>query len=290
MAAQTFAVRFAEYGNRVFDIRTGIIKSDMTAGVQSKYDKLIEGQRNVIYETRLQVLLGEQECEDPRAALFTIDELWADYLAEIAELKSGIHWVSFGGKNPFDAFLHEAEQLFHVVHGRIAEAIGLDFDDSLEVVTGKGRVVVGEIVGRVSVLVRTGFLQDVTVNIRRVLFRTAKHHVLEEMGEARLAWLDFVARSGLHRDLDRDDIGVIGPDDDHAQPVVELAHQVGHVEYLCALRSFSRIGSFLFSAGHDQYAGQHAHEQLFHSDCLHYDYTRTTPMTGAACKRCIISD
>lgn len=42
MAAQTYAVRLAEYGIRVFDLRPGIIKSDMTSGVQSKYDTLIE--------------------------------------------------------------------------------------------------------------------------------------------------------------------------------------------------------------------------------------------------------
>lgn len=42
MAARNYAVRLAEYGIPVFDVRPGIIESDMTAGVREKYDKLIE--------------------------------------------------------------------------------------------------------------------------------------------------------------------------------------------------------------------------------------------------------
>lgn len=41
MAAQNYAVRLADQGIGVFDIRPGIIATDMTAGVQAKYDKLI---------------------------------------------------------------------------------------------------------------------------------------------------------------------------------------------------------------------------------------------------------
>ena len=42
MAAQNFAVRLAAEDIRVYDIRPGIIGTDMTAGVQEKYDKLID--------------------------------------------------------------------------------------------------------------------------------------------------------------------------------------------------------------------------------------------------------
>ena len=41
MVAQTFAVRLAEYGINVYEIRPGIIETDMTSGVREKYDKLI---------------------------------------------------------------------------------------------------------------------------------------------------------------------------------------------------------------------------------------------------------
>lgn len=42
MATQLFAVRLGEYNIPVYEVRPGIIKTDMTAGVKEKYDKLIE--------------------------------------------------------------------------------------------------------------------------------------------------------------------------------------------------------------------------------------------------------
>ncbi|MEO6188881.1 MAG: 3-ketoacyl-ACP reductase [Ginsengibacter sp.] len=43
MATQLFAVRLGKYDIPVFEVRPGIIKTDMTAGVEEKYDKLIAG-------------------------------------------------------------------------------------------------------------------------------------------------------------------------------------------------------------------------------------------------------
>ena len=40
-AAAIFADRLAEHGIKVFEVRPGIIQTDMTAGVQAKYDKAI---------------------------------------------------------------------------------------------------------------------------------------------------------------------------------------------------------------------------------------------------------
>ena len=41
MITPLFAARLAEYGIRVYEIRPGIIATDMTAGVTAKYDELI---------------------------------------------------------------------------------------------------------------------------------------------------------------------------------------------------------------------------------------------------------
>lgn len=41
MTAQNFAVRMAEYGINVYEVRPGIIATDMTSAVTEKYDKLI---------------------------------------------------------------------------------------------------------------------------------------------------------------------------------------------------------------------------------------------------------
>lgn len=43
MITTLFADKLAEYGIFVFEVRPGIIKTDMTSGVTDKYDKLIEG-------------------------------------------------------------------------------------------------------------------------------------------------------------------------------------------------------------------------------------------------------
>jgi NAD(P)-dependent dehydrogenase (short-subunit alcohol dehydrogenase family) len=42
MASKLWAVRLAEFGINVYDVRPGVIRSDMTSGVEEKYDRLIE--------------------------------------------------------------------------------------------------------------------------------------------------------------------------------------------------------------------------------------------------------
>lgn len=42
MTTQLFAVRLGEYNIPVFEVRPGVIRTDMTAGVTEKYDRLIE--------------------------------------------------------------------------------------------------------------------------------------------------------------------------------------------------------------------------------------------------------
>jgi len=42
MATQLFAVRLGEFNIPVYEVRPGVIKTDMTAGVTAKYDQLIE--------------------------------------------------------------------------------------------------------------------------------------------------------------------------------------------------------------------------------------------------------
>lgn len=43
MAVKLYAARLAEYGINVYEVRPGIIATDMTAGVRGKYDALIDG-------------------------------------------------------------------------------------------------------------------------------------------------------------------------------------------------------------------------------------------------------
>ncbi len=40
------------------------------------------------------------------------DDLWADYLANVAELKGGAHWVSWGGRDPLFEFLKGVQEIY----------------------------------------------------------------------------------------------------------------------------------------------------------------------------------
>ena len=42
MATQLWAARLGEFGIPVYEVRPGVIKTDMTAGVQEKYDRLFD--------------------------------------------------------------------------------------------------------------------------------------------------------------------------------------------------------------------------------------------------------
>jgi preprotein translocase subunit SecA len=101
-----------------------------------KYEQIIEAQRRILHVKRREVLLNtsgsileseapelfERLCErfgrasltelERRLTLLKIDEAWSNYLADIAELRSGIHWVSLGGKDPFNEYLHRAAMSF----------------------------------------------------------------------------------------------------------------------------------------------------------------------------------
>ncbi len=101
----------------------------------------------------------------------------------------------------------------------VLEPVGLDLQHRLEVFLRERRVVVRVVVRRVGVLLGARARHDRLVLLRRVLLRPAKHHVLEEVGEAGLAGLDLVPRARLHGDLERDDVRKSRGHDDHLQPV-----------------------------------------------------------------------
>ena len=64
-----------------------------------RYELPIEGQRHRIHSRRQEVLEGNTACDselERLVTLRTIDDLWSDYLARIAELRSGLPWLSWG--------------------------------------------------------------------------------------------------------------------------------------------------------------------------------------------------
>jgi len=89
-----------------------------------KYESVIEGQRQAIQGRRQQILTGDIPCSselERLVRLTTIDDLWADYRAEITELRSGIHWVTWGNRDPLFEYLSGVHKLFQQLEADIEE-------------------------------------------------------------------------------------------------------------------------------------------------------------------------
>ncbi|MDQ2841877.1 MAG: accessory Sec system translocase SecA2 [Acidobacteriota bacterium] len=112
-----------------------------------KYESLVEYHRCEVYRLRREILIspawsiasmlpGELHAqlldgvgEDPletvgrSLALAVIDDLWADYLANVAELRGGIHWVSWGGRDPLFEFLTGVREIYAEFDQRLKDEI-----------------------------------------------------------------------------------------------------------------------------------------------------------------------
>ena len=112
-----------------------------------KYEGLIEHHRRSVAEWRNKVVDGSAEWllkeQDPerwdvvverwgeeraqaverRVTLSKIDDIWPDYLAAIAELRGGIHWVSWSGKDPLHTFLTRAGEIYDETRERMEDEI-----------------------------------------------------------------------------------------------------------------------------------------------------------------------
>ena len=104
-----------------------------------KYESVIEGQRQKIQQRRQAILTGEQGCSsdfERLVSLGVIDDLWADYLATITDLREGVQWLSWGGRDPLHEYLTSVHSLFTQLEEALdpeiatrleaAEATGLD--------------------------------------------------------------------------------------------------------------------------------------------------------------------
>ena len=77
-----------------------------------KYEMVLEAQRQQVAERRRHILEHETDERHRVTALMTIDELWADYLAAVAELRAGSAWINLGYGNPFGHYLTEVHRMF----------------------------------------------------------------------------------------------------------------------------------------------------------------------------------
>jgi preprotein translocase subunit SecA len=106
-----------------------------------KYESVIEGQRQKMQQRRQAILTGETAVSselERLVALRAIDDQWADYLAAITDLREGVQWISWGGRDPLHEYLTSVhslfiqleEQLDGEISRRLEETEGSDLDPS----------------------------------------------------------------------------------------------------------------------------------------------------------------
>ena len=103
-----------------------------------KYESVIEGQRQKIQQRRQAILTGEMPCSsdfERLVSLRTIDDLWADYLATITDLREGVQWLSWGGRDP----LHEYLTSVHALFTQLEEQLDPEIATRLEAAEAAGQ-------------------------------------------------------------------------------------------------------------------------------------------------------
>jgi preprotein translocase subunit SecA len=95
-----------------------------------KYEAVIEGQRQRLQQRR-QAILGSDAPELERmVALTTIDDLWSDYLAAVTELRSGVHWYSWGGRDPLHEYLTRVDGMYRELEDGLDAAIAAKLEEA----------------------------------------------------------------------------------------------------------------------------------------------------------------
>jgi preprotein translocase subunit SecA len=97
------------------------------------YEVPLEGQRNKIHIWRQEILESAMPEREKRITLRTIDDQWADHLARTSEYRSGVHWVSWGGRDPHREYLLRIHQWFREMEERLPDEIARRVEsDSVE--------------------------------------------------------------------------------------------------------------------------------------------------------------
>ena len=95
----------------------------------TKYESVIEGQRRDLAMRREEILHDpERDEKERRAALSAIDDLWSDHLAAVAELRSGVQWYAWGGRDPLHEYLTRVDDMYVDLESRLDEETAARLD------------------------------------------------------------------------------------------------------------------------------------------------------------------
>jgi preprotein translocase subunit SecA len=88
-----------------------------------KYEGVLEGQRQAIQRRRQDILTGPAPDLERVISLRTIDDLWSEYLAGVTDMREGVQWLSWGGRDPLHEYLTAVDSMFQQLETRIDEEI-----------------------------------------------------------------------------------------------------------------------------------------------------------------------
>lgn len=133
-----------------------------------KYSDMLEQQRRIVHDWRLQVLTGQEELQllpsmepalyeavvrevghaaarqaEKQLTLYHIDLCWSDFLEYAASVKEGIHLASIGKMNPLDEYHKQIVPVFDSLQDKIKDDIAASFRKLWKSVTASG-IVIGE--------------------------------------------------------------------------------------------------------------------------------------------------
>ena len=97
-----------------------------------KYESVIEGQRQAWQKRRQDILTGDAPELERLVTLNVMDELWSGYLSAITELRQGVHWVSWGGREPLHEYLKSVDVMYDEMNASLEAAIEERLEEARE--------------------------------------------------------------------------------------------------------------------------------------------------------------
>ena len=96
-----------------------------------KYETIVEAQRQIVAARRQRVLTGDGPELERVVTLRTIDDLWADYLTAVADLRADAVWISLGAANPFANYIVQVHAMFKAFEQAIDEEVPARLNDAV---------------------------------------------------------------------------------------------------------------------------------------------------------------
>jgi preprotein translocase subunit SecA len=104
------------------------------------YEVPFEGQRNKIHAWRQEILESDMPEREKRITLRTIDDVWAEHLARASEYRSGVHWVSWSGRDPHREYLLRIDEWFREMEASLPEEIARRIDSDCAEMPDRGTI------------------------------------------------------------------------------------------------------------------------------------------------------